>query len=58
MNLLHELRPLHSRFPSLWPAFCFVDLHHKECQNHHGTEKSKDWNSLSYVLVVPSGHYT
>lgn len=58
MNLLHKLRSLHSRFPSLWPALRFVDLHHKERQNHHGTKESKDWNGLSHVLVVPSGHYT
>lgn len=58
MDLLHELRPLHSRLPPLWPAFRFVDLHHKERQNHHGPKKSKDWNSLSHVLVVPPGHYT
>lgn len=58
MNLLHKLRSFHSWFPSLWPALRFVDLHHKECQNHHGTKKSKDRNSLPYILVVPARHYT
>lgn len=58
MNLLHQLWPLHARFPSLWPALGFVDLHHKEGQDHHGTEKGKDRNGLSHVLVVPAWHYT
>lgn len=57
MNLLHQLRSFHARFPSLWPALGFVDLHHKERQDHHGTEKGKDRNGLSHILVVSARHY-
>lgn len=58
VNLLHQLWSFHARFPSLWPALGFVDLHHEERQHHHGTEKGKDRNGLSHVLVVAAWHYT
>lgn len=58
VNLLHQLWPFHAWFPSLWPALRFVDLHHKEGQDHHGTQKGKDRNGLAHILVVPARHYT
>lgn len=56
VTLLNNLWSLDSRLPSLWSALSF-DLHHKECQNHHGTKECKDGDGSSHVLVVASRHY-
>ena len=56
MNLLHELRAFHTGLPPLRPALGLVDLHHKEGQDHHGSQEGENGNGLAHLLVVAAGH--
>lgn len=56
VGLLHELWALYSGLPPLWPALGLVDLHHKEGQDHHGSQEGKDRNGLAHLLVVAARH--
>ena len=56
VNLLHELWALHSGLPPLRPALGLVDLHHKEGQDHHGSQEGKNRDGLAHLLVVAARH--
>lgn len=56
MSLLHELGALHPGLPALRPASGLVDLHHKEGQDHHGSQEGKHGDGLAHLLVVAARH--
>lgn len=56
MDRLPQLWPLHTRLPPFGPALRFINLHHEEGQDHHGTQEGENRDGLAYLLVVAARH--
>lgn len=56
MDRLPQLWALHAGLPPFGPALRFINLHHEEGQDHHGTKEGENGDGLAYLLVVAARH--